>query len=106
MKNWRTECPLLLAFITGAIDGNSGIGTYEGTPNATPLELSQAEKELMALLGENLPATAQQLERATWLGEQADNGYTLHGQTAQWRGTEPDDEQHVLMCYTILDREY
>jgi len=103
---WRTECPLLAAFMDGAAHDNSLPIDLVVTKMDQPDRITaQAEEELMALLGESLPATKGQLDQAYWLGQQADAGYTMYlPDNGSDGGAGP--APGVMMCYKILDEEY
>lgn len=94
---WRTECPLLAAFMDGAAHANGLPGNVVVEVMGQPDTITaQGEEELMALLGESKPATQQQINYAYDLGYWADAGYTMH----------LPDNGAEMMCYKILDEEY
>jgi hypothetical protein len=90
----------LTAFFNGAFQANSGgKAKPEDFAKLDADDCMQAEQELTDIV-------ACYRISPSALGAMADAGYTLHGQTNQNATEDPDDEQHQLMAYTLLDTLY
>jgi len=86
-------------FFNGAFYANSGGRVKEEDFHKFNLgQLQAAEAELIELAAIGVSAFA--------LGTLADAGYVLHGQTKQNDPERPDDEQHRLLAFELLDSLY
>jgi hypothetical protein len=89
----------LWSFFDGAFQANSGGHVVEKDFEQFTLgQLQQAEAELIEVAA--LGISARQL------GMLADAGYTMFGQTMQDHPDEPDDANHRLVAYELLDTKY
>lgn len=90
----------LWRFFDGAMSDNSGghcdDDCFDGM---TPMELVQAEVELDQV-------TSMYGIDPRVLGAMADAGYNLFGQTHQNVDDNPDDDQHRLKAFELLDKLY
>lgn len=92
--------PNLWSFFDGAFQANSGgRAREENFEEFTIGQLMRAENELKEVIA------IYSISLCT-LGAMADAGYTLFGQTMQEDADKPDDKQHKLLAFTLLDTLY
>jgi hypothetical protein len=86
----KQDYPLLFYFFNAAFQVSDGSKPKDSDfDDITPRELKQAEAELRGI-SHVLDVSA--------LGMLADSGYTMSGKT------QGNDDQHVLLAYTLLER--
>lgn len=104
----KEKFPHLWAFFDGALSANSGgRAREEHFESFTEEQMQQAERELIEFNRYGYEPDLQvAIEFTRWLGMMADSGYTVCGPTRQNVPHQPDDDQHALLAFELLNTRY